>query len=86
MLCRERGPEVNLLLHHLIFHGRRLKDTQHKFLVGEPDPPMPGLGVGEGGKAASSCSGSPQNSATRSEGSSQDLGETMDSPVHAGRC
>ena len=38
MLCRERGPEVNMLLHHHIFHGRRLKDTQHKFLI-EADPP-----------------------------------------------
>lgn len=39
MLCRERGPEVNLLLHHHVFHGRRLKDTQHKYLIGDPDQP-----------------------------------------------
>lgn len=36
MLCRERGPEVNLLLHRHIFHGRRLKNTQHKFLIDDP--------------------------------------------------
>lgn len=62
MLCRERGPEVNLLLHRHIFHGRRLKDTQHKFLIGDPDP-MPGLGVGDAessppAKAARKNSGS----------------------------
>ena len=33
MLCRERGPEVNLLLRHIIFHGRRLFDTQDLYLA-----------------------------------------------------
>ena len=58
MLCRERGPEVNLLLHHHIFHGRRLKDTQHKFLIadGPPGfaPPQPSPSSASGKSEASS--------------------------------
>ena len=71
MLCRERGPEVNLLLHHHIFHGRRLKDTQHKYLIGYPEPEegMEGFPPLHKGRQSPTPNSSPAASSQRSEGS-----------------
>ena len=37
-LTRERGPEVNQLIKHVVLHGRRLHDTRHRYLDINPLP------------------------------------------------
>lgn len=37
-LTRERGPEVNQLIKHVVLHGRRLHDTRHCYLDINPMP------------------------------------------------
>lgn len=37
-LTRERGPEVNQLIKHVVLHGRRLQATRHRYLDINPLP------------------------------------------------
>ena len=37
-LTRERGPEVNQLIKHVVLHGRRLHETRHRYLDINPLP------------------------------------------------
>ncbi|CAL8464728.1 g4263 [Coccomyxa elongata] len=39
-LTRERGPEVNQLIKHVVMHGRRLQDTRHLYLDINPLPAL----------------------------------------------
>ncbi|KAK9905015.1 hypothetical protein WJX75_007824 [Coccomyxa subellipsoidea] len=39
-LTRERGPEVNQLIKHVVMHGRRLQDTRHLYLDINPMPEL----------------------------------------------
>jgi hypothetical protein len=59
-LTRERGPEVNQLIKHVVMHGRRLQDTRHRYLDINPLPcrslPLP--------LEALSCDASEPGSAT----------------------
>ena len=38
-VTRECGPEINLLLHHMVYHGQRIHDNPRKYL--KPDRPSP---------------------------------------------
>lgn len=41
-MTRERGPEVNQLIKHVVMHGRRLHETRHRYLDINPIPSPPG--------------------------------------------
>jgi pimeloyl-ACP methyl ester carboxylesterase len=41
-LTRERGPEVNQLIAHVLAHGRRLHSQRHRYLDAPPPPKSPG--------------------------------------------
>ena len=52
-LTRERGPEVNQLIAHVLQHGRRLHTERHRYLDVNPLPvPQPPKSPGQGSEGS----------------------------------
>ncbi|EIE19012.1 alpha/beta-hydrolase [Coccomyxa subellipsoidea C-169] len=72
-LTRERGPEVNQLIKHVVMHGRRLQDTRHLYLDINPLPQL----------KARVNSGSPGQASATSYVSPLDFEAPMGTPRHS---